>query len=558
MPLAADELFLSLFKPQSVALTVLILSVVAACGLALGSIRVFGLHLGIGGVLFAGLIFGRWLGHGAFNVDILEFDRDFGLILFVYTIGVQVGPGFLASLRKQGLPLNLAAAAIVLLGVLLTILVSKVGHIEMANAVGLFAGGTTNTPSLAAAQQALNDTRGGSSAAGTVAAYAIAYPFGIIGIILAMVLIRAIFRIDVKAEGDALMADHDAAPVLSTRNLELTNPNLNGLTLRRIPGIGGDVFVSRVLHQDKLTVAGGDSLVHLGDVLLAVGPQAKLDEVQLIVGRPSTVDLTALPSNIAARRIVVTKSSALGKTVAQLNVQQLYGVAITRIRRGEVELPPGPQVTLQFGDTLMAVGEESAIKQVAAELGDSLSRLNHPQVIPIFLGIALGVILGSIPFRVPGMPAAVKLGLAGGPLIVAIVLSRLGHIGPLVWHLPLSASYALREVGIVLFLSSIGIKSGGEFFQTLTHGPGMYWMACGAMITAVPLLSVALFARVVMRMNYMTLCGLLAGSMTDPPALQFAGSVTQSEAPSIAYAAVYPLVMLLRVLAAQILVLLFA
>ena len=558
MHLAAEELFLALFKPQSVALTVLILSLVAASGLALGSIRIVGLHLGIGGVLFAGLIFGRWLGHDAFNVDILEFARDFGLILFVYTIGVQVGPGFLASLRKQGLPLNLAAAAIVLLGVILTILVSKVGHIEMANAVGLFAGGTTNTPGLAAAQQALHDARGGSSAAsGTVAAYAIAYPFGIIGIILAMVLIRALFRIDVKAEADALKGDHDAAPVLSTRNLELTNPNLDGLTLRRIPGTGGEVFVSRVLHQEKLAVAGGDSMVHLGDVLLAVGPQGKLDELQLIVGRASTVDLTALPSNIAARRIVVTKNSVLGKTVAQLNVQQRYGVAITRVRRGEVELPPGPQVTLQFGDTVMAVGEESAIKQVAAELGDSLSRLHHPQVIPIFVGIALGVILGSIPFRVPGMPAPVKLGLAGGPLIVAIVLSRLGHIGPLVWHLPLSASYALREVGIVLFLSSVGIKSGGEFFQTLTHGPGMYWMACGAMITAVPLLSVALFARVVMRMNYMTLCGLLAGSMTDPPALQFAGTVTQSEAPSIAYAAVYPLVMLLRVLAAQILVLMF-
>jgi putative transport protein len=559
MPLAAGEFFLSLFKPQSVALAVLILSLVAASGLALGSIRIVGLHLGIGGVLFAGLIFGRWLGHDAFNVDILEFARDFGLILFVYTIGVQVGPGFLASLRKQGLPLNLAAAAIVLLGVVLTILVSKVGHIEMANAVGLFAGGTTNTPSLAAAQQALNDTRSGNSAAtGTVAAYAIAYPFGIIGIILAMVLIRAIFRINVKAEGDALMADHDAAPVLSTRNLELTNPNLDGLPLRRIPGIGGEVFVSRVLHQDKLAVAGGESVVHIGDVLLAVGPQARLDEVQLIVGRLSTVDLTALPSNIAARRIVVTKSSALGKTVAQLNVQQRYGVAITRIRRGEVELPPGPQVTLQFGDTVMAVGEESAIKRVAAELGDSLSRLNHPQVIPIFLGIALGVVLGSIPFRIPGMPAPVKLGLAGGPLIVAIILSRLGHVGPLVWHLPLSASYALREVGIVLFLSCVGLKSGGEFFQTLTHGPGLYWVACGAVITAVPLLGVAFFARMVMRMNYVTLCGLLAGSMTDPPALQFAGTVTQSEAASISYAAVYPLVMVLRVLAAQILVLMFA
>jgi putative transport protein len=556
--LGAGDFLFALFRPQSVALTVLILSLVAACGLAAGSIKIAHLHLGIGGVLFAGLFFGRWLGHDAFNPDILEFARDFGLILFVYTIGLQVGPGFLASLRRQGLPLNLAAAAIVILGVIITILVSKLGHVEMASAVGLFAGGTTNTPSLAAAQQALHDVKGAAATGGTVAAYAIAYPFGIIGIILAMVLVRAIFRIDVKAEGDALSAAaRDGSPVLSTRSLEVTNPNLDGLALRRVPGLGGEVVVSRLLHENKLTVAGGDTTVRVGDVLLAVGPLSKLDDVQLIVGRASNVDLTSLPSAIAARRILVTKSSALGKTVAELNLPQRYGVTLTRIRRGEVEFPPGPHVTLQFGDTVMAVGEEAAIANVAAELGDSLRTLNHPQIIPIFVGIALGVILGSIPFRVPGMPAPVKLGLAGGPLLVAIVLSRLGHVGPLVWHLPTSASFALREVGIVLFLSCVGVKSGDEFFHTLTQGPGLYWMACGVLITIVPLLTVALFARTVMRMNFMTLCGLLAGSMTDPPALQFAGTVSQSDAPSIAYAAVYPLVMLLRVLAAQILVLAF-
>jgi putative transport protein len=535
---AADSLF-GLFKPQSVALTVLILSVVAACGLAVGSVKIARLHLGIGGVLFAGLAFGRWLGHEAFNPDILEFARDFGLILFVYTIGVQVGPGFLASLRKQGLPLNLAAAGIVLIGVILTIVVSKVGHVEMTSAVGLFAGGSTNTPSLAAAQQALHDVKGASSAGTTVAAYAIAYPFGIIGIILAMVLVRALFRIDIKAEAAALSAGLDAAPVLATRNLEVTNPNLDGLALCRVPGLGGEVFVSRLLHNQKVVVATGDTVVHAGDVLLAVGPQSRLDEVQLIVGRASDVDLTALPSNITARRILVTRSSALGKTVEELNLQPRYGVAVTRIRRGEVELPPGPQVSLQFGDTVMAVGEESAIRHAATELGDSVRTLNHPQIIPIFVGIALGVIVGSIPLRIPGMPAPVKLGLAGGPLLVAIILSRLGHVGPLVWHLPTSASFALREVGIVLFLSCVGVKSGDEFFHTLTHGPGLYWMGCGAIITLVPLMTVALFARTVMKMNYMTLCGLLAGSMTDPPALQFAGTVTQSDSPSIAYAAVY-------------------
>jgi putative transport protein len=552
--LAVNDLVFGLFKTHSVALTVLVLSIVAACGLALGSIKIRGLHLGIGGVLFAGLAMGRWIGHDAFDAEILDFARDFGLILFVYTIGVQVGPGFLASLRKQGLPLNSAAFAVVLLGVLLTIGVSRIGGIEMRHAVGLFSGGTTNTPSLAAAQQALTEVKN-VDATGTVAAYAIAYPFGVIGIIVIMVLVRVIFRVDVKSEVEALMREEGEATALITRALEVTNPNLDGLQVRRVPGLGGEVFISRVMHANEIKVAGGETVVHMGDVLLAVGPAAKLDAVQLVIGRRSNVDLTTVPSGITARRLLVTRSEALGKTVAELNLQHRYGVTITRIRRGDVELPPGPAVRLQFADTAMAVGEESAVKQVASELGDSLRRLNHPQVIPIFVGIALGVILGSVPFRLPGMPAAVKLGMAGGPLIVAIVLSRLGHVGPLVWHLPVSANFALREMGIVLFLASMGVKSGGQFFDTLLHGPGLYWMACGALITALPLIVVALFARVVMKMNYTTLCGLLAGSMTDPPALQFAGSITGSDAPSISYAAVYPLVMVLRVVAAQILIL---
>ncbi|MBC7782282.1 MAG: putative transporter [Burkholderiales bacterium] len=560
--LASGEILFRFFKPQSIVLTVLVLSTVAACGLALGAVRIAKLQLGIGGVLFAGLFFGRWLGNDAFSLDALEFARDFGLILFVYTIGVQIGPGFIASLRRQGLPLNLAAAAIVLMGAILAILVSKLGHIPMGSAVGLFAGATTNTPSLAAAQQALHDAKGAADTGETVAAYAIAYLFGIIGIITVMVLVRAIFRIDLHAETSALSAagtdGHTGDGSLFTRNLEVTNPNLDGLPLQRVPGLGGDVYISRLLHQDKLSLVGGDTVIHTGDVLLAVGPQARLDDAQMIIGRVANVSLSAMPSTITARRILVTRSEVLGKTVAELNLQRRYSVIITRVRRGEIELPPGPQVMLQFGDTLMAVGEEAALQAVAQKLGNSSKRLNQPQIITVFLGIALGVIVGSIPLFIPGMPAPVKLGLAGGPLLVAIVLSRLGHIGPLVWHLPLSANLALRDVGIVMFLSCVGLKSGSEFFNTLAHGPGVYWMTCGAIITAVPLLSVALFARMVMKMNYLTLCGLLAGSMTDPPALQFAGTVTQSDSPAIAYAAVYPLVMLLRVLAAQILVLAFA
>ena len=555
--------FFSLFKPESVALTVLVLCVVAAVGLALGSIKVRGIALGIGGVLFAGLGMGQLLGHGKLHEEVMEFAREFGLILFVYTIGVQAGPGFLASLRKNGLPLNLMAAAVVILGALVTVGVCLIGGVPMGNAVGILAGATTNTPSLAAAGQALRDSKN-IDPAGTVAGYAIAYPFGIVGIILSMLLIMGLFRVDWRQEAERLEAEQPPKIPLSTMSLEVTNANLDGRPIARIPSIDdGDVVVSRVLPANgkQLRVASPDTVIHTGDVLLAVGPREGLEDLRVVVGAESTVDLTKLPSHISARRILVTQNSALGRTVDELDLVRKYGVAITRVRRGEIELPPSPQVRLQFGDTVMAVGEEEALKKAQSELGDSPKRLNHPQIIPIFVGIALGVVLGSIPIpldKLGLMPAPVKLGLAGGPLLVALVLSRLGHVGPLVWYLPQSANFALREVGIVLFLAAMGIKSGGVFFEKLGEPTGWYWMAAGAVITLVPLLTVSLFARAVKKLNYMTLTGLMAGSMTDPPALQFAGTISQSDQPSLAYASVYPLVMLLRVLAAQILVLAFA
>jgi len=290
-------------------------------------------------------------------------------------------------------------------------------------------------------------------------------------------------------------------------------------------------------------------------VLLAVGPAEALEDMRVVVGETARVDLRSVGSPITTRRLLVTNSAALGHTVDELHFPLRLGVTLTRIRRNEVELAPAPNVRLQFGDTVTAVGEEPAIQHAAKELGDSIKRLNHPQIVPVFVGIAIGVILGCIPFRFPGMPAAVKLGLAGGPLIAAIVLSRLGHFGPLVWHLPQSASFIMKEIGIVLFLACVGISSGEKFFGAFSSGEGWKWMACGAAITAIPLATVAVISRAMLKMNYMTICGLLAGSMTDPPALAFAGQATQSDAPGIAYAAVYPLTMVLRVLAGQILVL---
>lgn len=551
-----------LFPPGSVAQSSVVLALVIGSGLALGSVRVLNVSLGIAGVLFTALAAGHFLHRFdvRINQEHLEFAREFGLILFVYTIGVQVGPGFLASLRRQGLPLNLMAAAIVLLGLLITIGVWRFAGVDAPAAAGLLAGATTNTPSLAAAQQALKDLKNISpdDLALPGMAYAVAYPFGIVGTILVMLLIKGLFRIDPRCEFEALarLLERER-PKLASINLEVRNPNLDGLKIVEIPTLAeSGVVISRLVSGGRPRVAMRDTVIHVGDVLHAVGPREKLDQLRIIIGQESKLDVKQLPSNITARRILVTKPHVLGETVAELNLGQRFGVMVTRINRAEIELPPAG-TRLQFGDTVVVVGEPEAIKRVAAELGDSVRQLNHPQVIPIFIGIALGILVGSWPLDL-GLPAPVKLGLAGGPLIVAIVLSRLGNIGSVVWYMPASANFMLRELGIVLFLACVGIRSGGGFWATLTSGQGFYWMSWAAVITFVPLLLVALVARAVYRINYLTLCGMLAGSVTDPPALAFASHLTGSDAPSISYATVYPLVMLLRVLGAQIMVLLLA
>jgi putative transport protein len=546
----------------SVAQATIILGLVVGLGLALGSIRVYNIGLGIAGVLFSGLLAGHILHHRGIELshEMLEFAREFGLILFVYTIGVQVGPGFFASLRKHGLPLNLMAAAIVIGGALVAIGIKYAFHVPTPVVVGLFSGATTNTPSLAAAQQALKDVPGTSPAdlALPGMGYAVAYPFGIIGIILTMILVRSLFKIDPAREAEALaqLLDKDR-PRLGNVNLEVRNANLEGIAVGAIPTLNDSgAVISRVMSNGTARLAGRETVIHVGDVLHAVGPQAALEQLKLIVGAESKVDVKQLPGKITTRRILVTQPSALGQTTAELGLDQRFNVMVTRVNRAEVELPP-VRAPLQFGDTVVVVGEEAAIKQVSAELGDSLKRLNHPQIIPIFIGIALGVLIGSWPLNL-GLPAPVRLGLAGGPLIVAILLSRLGNVGPLVWYMPSSANFMLRELGIVLFLACVGIRSGAGFWNTLTSGEGFLWMGLAAIITLAPLMLVALFARAIYKTNYLTLCGLLAGSMTDPPALAFAGQMTGSDAPSIAYATVYPLVMLLRVLAVQLIVLLIA
>ncbi len=544
-----------------VAHSVIAIAVVVAIGLAIGSIKFRGIGLGIAGVLFSGLALGQ-MGL-KLNSEVFEFVREFGLILFVYTIGLQVGPGFFSSLKRNGLPLNLMAAGIVLTGATIAVIIwaTVLGgqRDQLPVAVGLLSGGVTNTPSLGAAQEALVQTGAGDLRPFSSQAYAVAYPFGIMGIILTMILVRQVFRIDMDAQSKLLgQLNGSAKTGLESVNLEVKNPLLEGHRLAEVPTLAeSGVVVSRVLRKGRAELARSDSILETGDILLAVGERPALERLKLIVGEESKVDVRAVPSQIDVQRILVSKPAAVGRTIRELSLRDRYGVNITRIYRAGIELPVLPNLRLQTADQMLVVGDKNSIQQVAQEVGNSPKQLDHPHLIPIFVGIFLGVVLGSIPIYLGSyFSAPVKLGLAGGPLVAALILSRIGKIGPLVWYMTPGANLMVRELGICLFLACVGIKGGQGFVETLATN-GLLWMGLGAIITVTPLLIVSLIAMIWVKTNYLSLCGLLAGSMTDPPALAFATQVTGSDAPSIAYATVYPLVMLLRVLTAQLIVLIF-
>lgn len=546
-----------LLTQESVAHAILVLSVVGAVGLGLGSVTVKGISLGVGGILFSGLLFGH-LGW-TINEGVLEFIREFGLILFVYSIGLQVGPGFFQSLRRQGLSLNLLAASVVVLGVGAAVIIARVVHLEIPVAVGLLSGATTNTPSLGAAQQALKDIQNLAPEIRRFPSlgYAIAYPFGILGVIATMVLMRFLFRINIEREAEEFAEFQEAnAPELATINLEVRNPNLDGLAIAQLPGVGDDigVIISRIFRAGRQSVAQPTTVVRIGDVLHAVGDKERLRQLQLIVGSESEMDVSAMPSSIITKRLIVTRQAALGKTIDELGLRARYGVTITRITRSNIEFTPTRRIRLQFADVLLVVGEEGAVQAAARELGDSVKELNHPHVVSIFVGLFLGVVIGSWPVFFPGMPAPVRLGLAGGPLLVAIFLSRIRQVGSLVWYMPVGASFMLRELGIAMFLACVGLRGGDQFVETLIHGGGLTWIGWAALITFIPVMVVSLIGRVLCKLDFVTLTGLISGSMTDPPALAFANTMIGSDAPSISYATVYPLVMILRVLSTQLLV----
>lgn len=529
---------------------VVAICLVAVFGLAIGEIKIGAVKLGIAGPLFVGIGFG----HFGLKMEptILEFARDFGLILFVYAVGIAVGPGFFQAFKKEGALLNALAASIVIMGGLIAVAIHFGFGLPLEVVVGLFSGGTTNTPSLAAGMEMLKELHATAGQIGIPGqAYAVAYPFGVVGILLTMALVRVLFRVNVPASAASWTKVQRAhlKPV-ETMNIEVRNSKVTGKAFGDLPPLREhSVVVSRVMHTGTQHVAREDELVAVGDTVLAVGPRLELEELCEELGDVAAVNLADLQSPIKKQNFLVTRSQMLGKHISQCTERD---VAVTRLTRGGVELVPGNQVKLQFGDQLACVGEEDKLEALAKVLGNDPKALQHTQMIPIFLGIFLGMLLGSLPIFFPGLPAPIKLGSAGGPVVIAIILSRIGHIGPLVWHMPPATTNALREIGITMFMSCVGIFAGKSFISTVIHGDGLLWMACAALITFVPIFLVGLIARGVFKINYLTVCGILAGSMTDPPALAFANAIHPSDAQATGYAAVYPLTMCLRILTPQV------
>ncbi len=546
-----------LYRTQPIAHAIGVISFVCVVGMAAGSIKFRGIGLGTAGVLFAGIL----AGHFGEAVDhrLLDFVKEFGLILFVFTIGLQLGPGFFAALRQQGIKMNALAASIVLLGAIAAPLIGRLAHFDPAAVLGVFSGASTNTPSLGAAAQTLSTLPDISPDRLTLPAlaYAVTYPTAIVGIIGTLIVLKRVLRIDPAREAAEFTArSRRSARPLEHRTLVVTNPNLEGVRMEAIPGRKeAGATISRLRHGDEIQIASDAALLHIGDRLVAVGTAEGLDHLERVVGPSGEEDLVMSGSSLNTRRVVVTDREVLGKTIGELGLDKHFGVVVTRITRADLELSAVPDVTLQFGDVVQIVGGDADLARAAASLGDSLKELNETHFVPMFTGIFLGILLGSLPIAFPGLPQPLRLGLAGGPLIVALLLGRIGRIGRVVWHMPANTNLAFREFGIALFFAAVGLSAGAKFFATVFSSTGLAWLLAGICVTVVPLMLAGLFARLVWKMNFIDLSGLLAGSMTDPPALAFATNMAGSEAPTVAYATVYPLTTLLRILFAQILAL---
>ena len=543
--------------------SILLLSFVIAAGIQLGKIKVFGVSLGITLVLFVGII----LGHFGFTINhnVIHFFKEFGLILFVYSVGMQVGPGFFSSFKQGGITLNMLACGIVFLGVLTAVILHYATGIPMPTMVGILSGAVTNTPGLGAAQQAFSDMHGVSD--NTIAlGYAVAYPLGVIGIILSIILIKYIFRVSFDKENEQLNSEdsshtNEAKPI----SLIVKNPAIFNKTVAELSNLleHRDFVISRVWRDSnkQIEIASANTVLQENDKVFVITTETDAETIKTFIGEEIDMERKQwirMESQFINRRILITKPELNGKRLGQLKLRKLYGINITRINRAGVELVAKPGLTLQVGDRVNVVGTETAVSNVEKVLGNSMKRLNEPNLITIFVGIALGIVLGSIPISFPGIPQPVKLGLAGGPLVVAILISRFGYHYKLITYTTQSANLMLREIGITLFLACVGISAGDGFVDTIVNNSGFAWIGYGFIITFVPLMIIGCIGRYFCKVNYFTLMGLIAGSTTDPPALAYSNATAGNDAPSVGYATVYPLTMFLRVLTAQLLILFFA
>lgn len=551
--------FQELLFGSGVAHSLMILALTIMLGILLGRVKIAGISLGATFILFIGILFGE-LG---MKVDggILHFFQEFGLILFVFSIGLQVGPSFFSNFKKGGRTLNLLATLNVVLAVVVTTIIYFLSGVPLQTMVGIMSGAITNTPGLGAAQQAYTDITGVEDPSIGMG-YAVAYPLGVVGIILSILLIRWIGRVNIKEE-EAKLEEERAEEELSAIpiSLQVTNPALFGHTVKSLTELlhGRKFVVSRIWKKetDEIHIATIDTVLSEGDRIFVITEQPHIDALIVTVGRKLHIDRKRWileGSKYISRKLVVTNREINGRTLKSLNLRALYGVNVTRIYRAGVEIVASPNFALQYGDRLNVVGSDAAIDSMEELIGNSIKRLDEPNLVTIFLGIALGILVGSIPIMFPGIPQPVKLGLAGGPLVVAILIARFGYKLKLVAYTTTSANLILREMGISIFLACVGLNAGNGFVDTLVNNGGFVWVGYGLLITLIPLLVVGLLGRFVFKLNYLQLSGMMAGATTDPPALAYANSLSDSDAAAVGYATVYPLTMFLRVLAAQLMI----
>lgn len=548
---------------DSVAHIVLLYAIVIAVGVYLGKIKIGGISIGVTFVLFAGIA----AGHIGFTAptNILSFLQEFGLILFVFMIGLQVGPGFLESFRKGGITLNLLSTVMVVLNVIVMfacyyIFFDTSDPKNLPMMVGTLYGAVTNTPGLGAANETLYSIFDRGEVPQIAPGYACAYPLGVLGIIGATIAIKYIFGIKLEKEEEELAKEEEDNDDVKPHfmDLEVTNLHLEGKTLAQVHNfLNRDFVCSRILHDGHVSIPNGSTIFHIGDKLFVVCAENDAEAIIAFIGPTINVDWKKQDEPMVSKRILVTRSSINGKTLGQMHFSSAYGVNVTRVTRQGMDLFAIPSLSLQVGDRIMVVGPEDAVNRVAAVMGNSIKRLDAPNIATIFVGVFIGILFGSIPVAIPGIPVPIKLGIAGGPLIIAILIGRYGYKVHLVTYTTTSANMMLREIGLMLFLASVGIKAGDGFLETVIQGDGVKYVYTGFLITIIPILIIGIIARKKYKFNYFTIMGMIAGTYTDPPALAYANSICSKEAPSIGYSTVYPLSIFLRIFTAQIIVLFF-